>query len=225
MKKVDTTSLVDQVYAILWQEIVQRNLKPKEKIDINLLAEKLEVSRTPVIDALIRLEMDGLVTRRNRVGTFVTPVNRSSFLASFQSREMIEQYITPIAINNIQSSDIEELQQLLDALTSLIDESSDESFDYASYTRYDNDFHIKLIKLGNNIQILEFYRSLNSHMQIARAYSHHALQRATEGLQEHRDILVAFVNGDVEQACYLQHVHLERSRAGVLKIIDEYGFL
>lgn len=225
MKKIDTTSLVDQVYAILWQEIVQRNLKPNEKIDINLLAEELEVSRTPIVDALIRLEMDGLVTRRNRVGTFVTPVNKSSFLASFQSREMVEQYITPIAIKNIQASDIEELRQLLDALTNLISESNTESFDYASYTRYDNDFHIKLVKLSHNTQIIEFYRSLNSHMQIARASSRYALKRATEGLQEHWDILHAFANGDTEQARYLQHIHLERSRDGVLKIIDEYGFL
>jgi len=225
MKKVDSTSLVDQVYAILWAEIVRRNLQPNSKIDINQLAQDLEVSRTPVVDALLRLEMDGLVTRRNRVGTFVTPIEKASLISSFQSREMVEHYITPIAIRHITSSDVDELRQLLDALAKSIETSTSETFDYGAYTRLDNDFHIKLVQLANNWQILAFYRSLNSHMQIARAYSRHAYNRAKEGIQEHHDILTAYATGNVEQARHLQQQHLEKSREGVLKIIDEHGYL
>lgn len=55
MKRSDTALLVSQVYDILWQEIVQRNLKPNEKLDINQLAKEMGASRTPVMDTLTRL--------------------------------------------------------------------------------------------------------------------------------------------------------------------------
>jgi len=225
MKRPETSSLVTQIYNILWFEIVQRNLKPNEKLDINQLAQEMGVSRTPVMDALAKLENDGLVLRRNRVGTFVTPLSKSAFIDSFMSRDMVEQYITPIVINNLKPEDIKELHSLLDNLDKLITNSNDNLFDYGTYTRYDYDFHLKLVELSNNSQVIEFYRSLNSHMQIARGYSKHALQRATEGLEEHRQILQAFIDGDVEQARLRQHSHLTRSRDGVLKILDEHDFL
>ena len=226
MKRPDTTLLVSQVYDILWQEIVQRNLKPNEKLDINQLAKEMGVSRTPIMDALARLENDGLVSRRNRVGTFVIPLNKFTFLNSFSSRDMVEQYVTPIVITQLERKDIKALRGILDLLDSLTEGVDDETtFDYGAYTRYDHDFHLMLVKLCKNTQIIDFYRSLNSHMQIARAYSKFALQRAKEGLEEHRNILDAFVAGDVEQARLRQRVHLERSRDGVLKILDEHDFL
>ncbi len=225
MKRPNTNLLTEQIYDILWVEIVQRNLKPNEKLDINQLAQQMGVSRTPIMDALARLENDGLVLRRNRVGTFVTPFSKAAFLNSFMSRDMVEQYITPIIITNLTSQDIEELESLLENFDDLITNANDDSFDYGTYTRYDYDFHSKLVQLCRNDQIIEFYRSLNSHMQIARAYSKHALKRATEGLEEHHQILQALVQGEVEKARLLQHTHLTRSRDGILTILDEHDFL
>ena len=225
MKKVQTSLLARQVYDILLEEIVRRELKPNQKLDVNQLADQLSVSRTPVMDALARLETDGLVLRRNRVGTFVTPLDKSVFIASFQARDMVEQYVTPLSIANLQSDDIINLRNLLASFTGLLIGVNDDTFDYTSYTRYDYDFHLTLIKLCGNRQIIEFYHSLNSHMQIARAYSRRALHRAQEGSEEHHQILQAFADKDVNRAQLLQHTHLERSREGVLKIIEEHGFL
>ena len=225
MKRPDTTLLVSQVYDILWQEIVQRKLKPNEKLDINHLAKEMGVSRTPVMDALARLENDGLVSRRNRVGTFVTPISKSTFVDLFASRDMVEQYMTPIAIASIKPKDIQSLQEILGEMERLTESVDDQTFDYGAYTRYDHDFHLMLVKLCGNTQIINFYQSLNSHMQIARAYSRFALKRATEGLEEHRNILNAFIAGDVEQARLHQRSHLEHSRDDVLKILDDHDFL
>lgn len=225
MKRPDTTLLVSQVYDILWQEIVQRKLKPNEKLDINHLAKEMGVSRTPVMDALARLENDGLVSRRNRVGTFVTPINKSTFVDLFSSRDMVEQYVTPIAINHLESANIQELQAILTSLEQLTEGVDDETFDYGAYTRYDHDFHLLLVKLCGNMQIINFYQSLNAHMQIARAYSRSALERAQASSEEHRNILNAFIAGDVEQARLHQRSHLEHSRDDVLKILDDHDFL
>jgi len=75
------------------------------------------------------------------------------------------------------------------------------------------------------MQIINFYQSLNAHMQIARAYSRSALERAQASSEEHRNILNAFIAGDVEQARLHQRSHLEHSRDDVLKILDDHDFL
>lgn len=225
MKKIDATPLVEQVYAILQQEIVRRNLKPNEKLDINKLAHQMNVSRTPVMEALAQLEKDGLVIRRNRVGTFVTPLNREVLIASFEAREMVEQYATAAAIQNWVPADITRLRDKLEASEALLQDVDEADFDYISYTTYDHDFHVGLVQLAGNPRIETFYRSLNSHMQIARVFVWQALTRAQEGLAEHREILDAFAAKDIDTARKQQQEHLERSRDAVLKIIDELGFL
>ena len=73
MQRVQYYSLTDQVYHALKRDIVQRKMLPNAKLDVNGLAQELGVSRMPVVDALTRLESEGLVEKRNRVGTFVTP--------------------------------------------------------------------------------------------------------------------------------------------------------
>jgi len=225
MKPIKSELLLNQVYRALWEEIVKRNLKPNEKLDINLLAETLEVSRTPIMDALVQLEQEGLVIRRNRVGTFVTALTAEHFEHSFNARDMVEQFVTPTAIANITPEDEKSLRSTITEFDRLTRETDEESFDYASYTRIDHDFHLALINLCENPKIIDFYRSLNSHMQIARAYSRNALSRAAEGTMEHEQILEAFLARDVPLARQLQHEHLERSQAGVMQIVNKLGFL
>ena len=72
MEPIKYYSLTDQVYDALKRDIIQRTLAANAKLDVNGLALQLGVSRMPVVDALNRLENEGLVEKRNRVGTFVT---------------------------------------------------------------------------------------------------------------------------------------------------------
>jgi GntR family transcriptional regulator, rspAB operon transcriptional repressor len=225
MKRILTSRITDQVYDVLRQEIIKRTLKPNSKIDINALAQEMGVSRTPVFDALTRLENEGLVIRRNRVGTFVAPLDRRLYEETFEARNMVEQFVTPLSIEHLTDEAIAELEALLSSSEILLQNVTDKTFDYISYTRYDQDFHLKLVGLCENQHIIDFYKSLNAHMQIARAYSHHALPRATEGYSEHRRILNAFKARDIKAARRAQSEHLQRSQAGISAVLDLHGLL
>lgn len=225
MKTVVNASLSEQVYDILKRSIIERQLPVNSKLDINALSQRMGVSRMPVMDALTRLEAEGLVTRRSRVGTFVTPLDKAMFEEIFEAREMIERWTTPRAIENQTEADIAELRDLLHKSGALLIGATDETFDYRAFTEYDQRFHLKLVSLGGNTRILSMYTSLNSHMQIARAYSLRALRRSREGQEEHRAILEAFSARDVKRTLAAQSDHLQRSRAGIMALLDEHGVL
>src|SRR5689334_13275735 len=95
-------NLSNQVYEILKRQIVNRQHAPNSKLDINQIGKQLGVSRMPVMDAISRLESDGLVERRNRVGTYVTPLDQVSFEEMFETRLMIEMWATPRIVSNWQ---------------------------------------------------------------------------------------------------------------------------
>ena len=124
----------------------------------------------------------------------------------------------------VQSADIERLRVLLAQARSLL-AATEETFQYHQFIVYDQQFHTDLVQLCKNAHISQFYASLDSHMQIARVYSLKALERSKEGQEEHEAILSAFSARDVEQARLQQKMHLERSRVGVLALLERYQVL
>lgn len=225
MSIVQQLNLSQQIYNILKQKITERHLPPNTKLDINALAAEMKVSRTPVVEALTRLATERLVIRRNRVGTFVAPLDHTLFEEIFEARQMIEQWALDKAMTRITSEEIEALRQVLLASAALLVGVTDETFDYLKYTEYDVEFHLRLVQAGNNQRISEFYASLNSHLHIARTYSLRALQRSIEGQLEHEMILNAYASGDRAAAEQAQRAHMQKSHEQVLLLLAEHDYL
>ena len=222
---IQYSSLSNQVYDILRRRIAERQLAPNAKLDINEIGRQLGVSRMPVVDALARLEGEGLVERRNRVGTFVTPLDNALFDEMFEARLMIEMWATPKIVSRMTASDREAIGSLLKEASLLLHGATDSSFDYLNCVRYDAEFHVGLIRLCGNSRVIDIYESLNQRAQVARVYSLRALPRAQEGQHEHQAIFDAFAAGNVEQAQAAQRHHIERSRTGLSALLDKHGEL
>ncbi|MBZ0299507.1 MAG: GntR family transcriptional regulator [Anaerolineae bacterium] len=216
-------NLSEQVYKNLKEQIIERQLHPGTKLDIKDLSEKMRVSRMPLLDAITRLKAEGLVRSRQRVGTYVTPLDETMFEEIFEARNMIEYWIAPHSILHIRDIDVQNLEKLLQQSGQLVLDVDDESFDYRRFIELDQEFHLRLIQLCGNNHIIAMYRSLNSHIQIGRAYSLRALDRSREGQVEHEAILSAYASRDVKEARSAQLAHSERSRAGVMTLLKRYG--
>ena len=217
---VQYVSINEQVYTIVKRRIIERRFAVGAKLDINALADELGISRMPVVDALTRLETEGLVERRNRVGTFVTPLDRIKYEEIYATREMIEQWSVKQIIARITDSDIAGLWQVLEQSNLLLQNVTEETFDYQKYSEYDGTFHLSLIRLSSNSFTTNFYGSLNSHVQILRVLSLGALKRSQETQIEHETILRAYEARNAKKAQAAQADHLEKSRAGVLKLLE-----
>lgn len=225
MERLEQITLSERVYQALKQYIIERQVAPQDKLDIQALSQQLGVSRMPVVDAIARLEAEGLVRRQNRVGTYVSPLDRIVYEEVFAARCMVEQWATISAIANLQEKDIQQLHTLLQKARQLLQDATEETFQYRQFSIYDQQFHLTLVQLSRNVRVSQFYASLDSHMQIARVYSLRALKRSREGQEEHEAILSAFSARDVEQARLQQQIHLERSRTSVLALLEQYRVL
>src|SRR5690349_16829297 len=120
METVQYTSINEQVYTILKRRIIERRILIGAKLDINALSDELNISRMPIVDALTRLETEGLVERRNRVGTFVAPLDRVKYEEIYATREMLEQWAVKPIIERITKSDITALRQILGQTQTLL---------------------------------------------------------------------------------------------------------
>ncbi|MDZ4694997.1 MAG: GntR family transcriptional regulator [Deltaproteobacteria bacterium] len=222
---VNRVTLTDQVHEILKRQIVQRHLVPGAKLDVGDLATRLGTSRMPIVDALNRLEMEGLVERRDRVGTFVTPFSPVDFDDLYAARLMVEQWAMEPIVASIKDTDIEQLKMLLRDSKSLLKDVSDETFDYRRFLELDQDFHVNLMGLCKNLRILDWYRSLNAHIQVGRVYSLRALKRCKGAQAEHEKILAALEARDAERARDAVKEHLSVSQNGILGILNARGDL
>ena len=216
MQRVQYYSLTDQVYSVLKRDIVQRKMLPNEKLDVNGLAQELGVSRMPVVDALTRLESEGLVEKRNRVGTFVTPMNQTMFRERFETRGMIEDWATPRIIANASDANFERLADLLREARAVLNKTRKQDFDLLTFnTEYDSGFHQGLIQLAGNAYIADLYRSIQT--RIGLSFVDMPVKRETDAQGFHERILAAFQARDGAKAAELQKKHREESLAFTLQ--------
>ncbi len=222
---IQRVNLTDQVHERLKQRIVQRDLAPGSKLDVGELARGMGVSRMPVVDALNRLEMEGLVERRDRVGSFVASLSALDLDDLFAARRMVEEWaMAPIA-RNLSAEDLTALRAILRESKALLRGVDDATFDYRRTLELDQAFHMTLMRSCGNRRIIDWYASLNAHIQIGRVYSLRALRRCRGAQKEHEEMLDALVARDVPRARAAVAAHLEESRQGIAAILEERGDL
>jgi DNA-binding GntR family transcriptional regulator len=221
METLQYNSLSDQAYEKLKSAIIERRLEPNTKLNMQDIADVFGVSRGPVSEAFIRLEADGLLERKNRVGTFVVPLTKSRLSEMFEARYMIEEYALPAIVANLTDDDLQYFTDIMEQARLLITTADADTFDFTAFVHLDHNFHARLMELCNNETIIRFYESLNSHVQIARVYSSQAFERSKEGLEEHEEMLEVLKARDVDRARQAFRDHLRKSEEGILKLFGE----
>ena len=120
LPRIDNSNLFDKTYTILKDQIVHRQFKPNQKLSIPELAVQLGVSRTPIRDALNRLEMDGLVKTVAKVGTFVNAIEIDDLLDIIDTRLMLELWV----IEKLSVKSVAEISELLAPIAELLQQAS-----------------------------------------------------------------------------------------------------
>jgi DNA-binding GntR family transcriptional regulator len=216
---VRRSTLGDDVYESLKALIMEHTLAPQDRVNIDALARELEVSPTPVREALARLESEGLLRKRPLAGYTVSPLlTRQEFTDMFDMRLVLEGTAARWAAERA-SAQTRDAIVTESTLTVPVDElGQDGHRSHATFTALDARFHSLIATAADNPLLHEGISRLHAHLHIHRLYFPYA-QTGTTGV-EHQRIAAAIASGDPDGAEAAMRHHLSEARARHLPAFD-----
>jgi DNA-binding GntR family transcriptional regulator len=180
------------------------DFRPGEQLHIEEFTEKLEVSRTPIREAFLRLATEGLVDVRPRVGYFVSDITEQDIRDLFEVREIVETRAASQAAEALTDKELEKLKALLRESEQAVKDG-----DYTTYINNDVKFHDYLQKHVNNQRLLSVMESLNDLTHRERVLSTRMNINIKCTLVEHGKIVEALVARDGKAAGEYMAEHLK----------------
>lgn len=223
LPRIDSSNLWDKTYIILKERLIRREFKPNEKLSIPELAETLGVSRTPIRDALNRLEMEGLVKTVSKVGTFVKPIEVNDVLDIMDTRLMLEfwtaESISSLPVREVHDT-LTKMENILHQSSRLIDSSLFESYLQADFNLA---FHLEFIKLSRNQKNIEIYQNLMNYRFVAIKSSLITKEMVVTAQEQHSAIINALKGGDINDIKTVIRLHMDDSKERLLMKINANG--
>lgn len=203
-------SLKEKVYEILKEMIISGKLKYNERIEEDALATSLEVSRTPVREAINKLEQEGWINIIPRRGMFVSNVSLKEINDIFQVRLNLEPIILQMGFSNIP---LNECQRLKREFESFLDKelTKDEA---KTLDELDNTLHLLILKSCNNNFIEKMMENVYEHNMRLRNQSVQSNDRRNEATKEHINLIDSILDGDLDKALELIKYHNIKAKEG-----------
>ena len=207
--------LRDVVFEHLRNSILKGELKPKERLMEVQLAQQLGVSRTPVREAIRKLELEGLVVMIARKGAYVADLSVKDILDVIEVRSVLEGLATSLAAERMTEEEIEELE-----LISYNFKRSFENQDKVGMIEKDMEFHDAILRASRNPKLLQITQGLQEQVQRFRITYFSEYSQSKNLLKEHQDILNAIVNRDVGRSQKVAQYHVEQIGSSFMHFAD-----
>ncbi len=208
-------SRADEAYAELKRDIAEFKLVPGDRFTETEISERLGVSRTPVRQALFRLQQEGFVEVLFRSGWRVLPFDFDKFEQLYDLRMVLETTAVQRLCAGSQAIDT----ALLDELAAIwLVPGAQRSADHVQVAQWDEAFHCALVAAAGNAEMARVHRDVTDRIRIIRRLDFIKQPRIDATYEEHAKILRAVQAKRGDQAAMLLRAHIETSQAEVRKI-------
>ena len=211
MKAFKSTSLADQVFDKLENDIIQGVYAKGEILTELKLVEQLGVSRTPIRDALRRLEQERLIADTGK-GSLVLGITDDDLLDIMNIRERIEGLVAFYAAQNITPEGVKELKHLTD-----LQDFYFSKHDTEHLRQVDDEFHDAICRLSNRTVISDTLIPLHRKTRRYRRIAMEDWERTTQTTKEHFEIYQAIAAGDAPLAKKLMKAHIANAKDHMVK--------
>lgn len=211
-------SLVDRAYSEIKRRILDNQMSPGFQALDSELADELGVSRTPIREALLRLQHEGLVELIPRRGMRVVPVVASDMKEIYEVLTALESMAVDLLARQEPSTEI--LVPMRKAIEDMGNAVS--SSDLESWAAADEDYHRSLFDLCGNRRLAVIAATMRDQSYRARMVTLRLRAGLEESYVEHRDILELIARGDWEGARKLHYLHRLRASSEVVKILETF---
>ncbi|WNC16034.1 GntR family transcriptional regulator [Brevibacillus brevis] len=207
----------DKVYQYIKQAIVQGVYKSGERIIERELADQLHVSRTPIREALFRLESQGFVKTLPRKGVVVSQLSPEEIVEIFTILGSLESLAMKLAAQRATPAAREELKRIIDE----IDEELAKADVNHEYKNVHFDINEVIFRAAQSPRLTQMLDGLSDYI---RAFVHLGYElpgRQRRAMEEHREIAMAVYNGEAELVESLTKIHLENSKRAYLEALEK----
>lgn len=212
-----TKSLTQDTYDALRSAILVGKIAPDTLWSDREIAARLELSRTPVREAIQRLAADGLVEVIPRRGTRILPLRPDDVREIHQVARALE-LEAAIMLAKAQERDLGSLRRLVAEMAEALDAS-----DRDRWVRADEAFHHDLVVACGNGRLAKMYHDQRGLTDRARYFALHLRNLPTKSAEDHRAMLEAIERRDTAHLCELYHEHWDRTTAELLALIERHG--
>jgi DNA-binding GntR family transcriptional regulator len=210
-KMIRRSILSDDVHESLKSQILEHRLAPEDRLNIDALARELDVSPTPVREALARLESEGLVRKRPLAGYTVSPLlTRDEFNQMFDMRMILEGSAARWAAERATPADRAAIMAEGHAPAPVENADSDGRRSHARFTALDARFHDIVAAGAANPLLRDAITRLHAHLHLHRLYFPYTETHTTLG--EHRRVAAAIASADPAAAETAMLAHLTAAR-------------
>lgn len=215
--------LRDVVFETLRDAIITQVLKPGERLMEIQLADEMGVSRTPVREAIRKLELEGLVVMVPRKGAYVAGVSMKDIHEVYEVRSALEMLAVTLAAERITEEELDALERQV--LRESEEEDKEESSDLSNIVYIDSSFHDIIYQAAHNQRLVQFVNILQEQLQRFRAASLSRPGRSKTALEEHKKIVEALSERNGELAAQLAREHIENAENAMISQMEEKGEL
>ena len=209
---------VEDAYLRLKDEILQNRMPPGFQAPEPEIALRLGMSRTPVREALIRLESEGLVRLIPRHGALVLPVAADDMREVYEILTALEpEAAASLARKQPDRASLDALEAATRAMEAALRDN-----DLDAWAEADDRFHRTLLMLHANNRMTNFVSSLFDQVHRARMTTLRLRKPPEQSTREHREILEHILAGDAEKARKSFRAHRERAAAELLSILQSH---
>ncbi len=199
--------LRDVVFENLREAILEGKLKPGQRLMEVQLAEQLGVSRTPVREAIRKLELEGLVVMLPRKGAYVADMSLKDIIDVLEIRSSLEGLAAYLAADRI----TEEGAERLKAIAEYFKQSIERKDDIETLLKKDVEFHECIFNATNNTKLSQIINTLWEQVHRFRTTYISDFDTSTHLVEEHNNILNAIISGDSELAKKYAIDHIEKA--------------
>lgn len=200
MANEKSAALSDVAYKYILERIISFDYKPNEPIVEGEICEHLGISRTPLREALRRLEAEGFIIKARNRGAFVRTYTAEDISESCDIRCLFEVYSLDSCIKHTNKEEVEGIKEKLTVLTK---NSSEEEF----YTA-DKELHGMITRYCMNTRMLNILKTFSVQLDIFQRISAQTPNRLMESKEEHLKIVEAIKERNLPEAqrCLKQHL-------------------
>jgi len=216
MTNTDTPPLstADKAYVALKDMVVAYRVRPGERLNEVELAKRLEVSRTPLREALNRLVSEGFLTSMGGRGFFCREFKPREIYELYQLRGVLEVAAARMASEQATEAEIDELERFLDDTGPDDGQRTSEEL-----VALDEAFHERLMAFARNAEMAQLLGNMNDRIRFFRWIDMDSRRKRTQG--EHRDILEAIRAREPDRAAAAMEAHISRRLDEITQGIKE----